>query len=85
MLTRVGADVVIDYQKQDFTQAELKYDVIFDVVGKSPYRKSLKCLSAEGRYILANVGFTPMLRGAWTSKTTDKTVISTMAGEGKQS
>ncbi|MFK7863146.1 MAG: NAD(P)-dependent alcohol dehydrogenase [Pseudohongiellaceae bacterium] len=81
MLTETGADHVIDYEKEDFTEAENQYDVIFDVVGKSPYAKSLRRLNPGGRYILANVGFTPMLRGFWTTKTSDKTVISAMAKE----
>jgi NADPH:quinone reductase-like Zn-dependent oxidoreductase len=83
MLTQTGADFVIDYEEQDFTKSDQKYDVIFDVVGKSPYKKSLGCLNLKGRYILANVGFTPMIRGVWTSKTTDKIVISAMAQEGR--
>ncbi|MBL4573140.1 MAG: NAD(P)-dependent alcohol dehydrogenase [Gammaproteobacteria bacterium] len=84
VLVDAGADFVIDYEVEDFTKAELNYDVIFDVVGKSPYQKSLQRLNPKGRYLLANVGFTPMLRGVWTSKTTDKTVISAPAGERKQ-
>jgi NADPH:quinone reductase-like Zn-dependent oxidoreductase len=83
MLTQTGADFVIDYEEQDFTKSDLKYDVIFDVVGKSSFRKSLACLNLRGRYLLANVGFTPMIRGAWISKTTDKAVISSMAPEGE--
>lgn len=83
MLTQTGADFVIDYEEQDFTKSDLKYDVIFDVVGKSSFRRTLGCLNSKGRYLLANVGFTPMIRGAWTSKTTDKTVISTIAPEGE--
>lgn len=83
MLSETGADCVIDYEAVDFTAAGRSYDVIFDVVGKSPYRKSLKCLNPGGRYLLANVGFTPMLRGVWTTKTTDKTVISAPAPERK--
>lgn len=81
MLSETGADYVIDYEKEDFTESETKYDVIFDVVGKSPYRKSIRQLNTGGRYILANVGFTPMLRGLWTSRTSNKTVISAMAKE----
>ena len=83
MLSEAGADFVIDYEAEDFTDAERKYDVIFDVVGKSPYKKSLQCLNPNGRYLLANVGFTPMIRGVWTSKTTDKTVITAPAPERK--
>ena len=83
MLTEAGADFVIDFEAEDFTNVERKYDVIFDVVGKSPYKKSLQCLNPNGRYLLANVGFTPMIRGVWTSKTTDKTVIAAPAPERK--
>lgn len=83
MLIAAGADYVIDYEAIDFTESKQTYDVIFDVVGKSHYGKTLERLNPGGRYILANVGFAPMLRGAWTSRTTDKTVISAMAPEVK--
>lgn len=81
MLLEAGADSVIDYETEDFTASALNYDVIFDVVGKSNYRECLKHLNPKGRYLLANVGFTPMLRGMWTTMTTDKTVVSALAAE----
>jgi 2-desacetyl-2-hydroxyethyl bacteriochlorophyllide A dehydrogenase len=81
MLRRIGADEVIDYTVTDFTGGLEKYDVIFDVVGRSPYSRSLTCLTTGGRYILANVGFTPMLRGLWTTLISDKRVITAMAAE----
>lgn len=81
MLLDAGANFAIDYEAEDFTDSTLSYDVIFDVVGKSPYKRSLQCLKSGGRYLLANVGFTPMLRGVWTSRSTDKTVISAPAPE----
>jgi NADPH:quinone reductase-like Zn-dependent oxidoreductase len=83
MLRELGADAVIDYTQRDFAEGLEKYDVIFDVVGKSPYSKSLSRLTRGGRYILANVGFTPMLRGVWTTLISDKTVVSAMAAESK--
>lgn len=83
MLTEIGADFVIDYKAEDFTESSKCYDVIFDVVGKSPYKKSLERLKSGGRYVLANVGFTPMIRGFWTSRGGNKRVITAMAKEQK--
>ena len=42
MLQALGADDVIDYTREDFTQNGQTYDVIFDVVGKSPFSRSLR-------------------------------------------
>lgn len=84
MLRDTGADEVINYEECDFTTKTEKYDVIFDVVGQSHYSRSLHCLKKGGRYVLANVGFTPMLRGLLTSLISDKTVITAMAPETKE-
>lgn len=75
MLREIGADHVIDYQRQDFTRNGGTYNVIFDVIGRSDYARSLSSLSAQGRYLLANPGFSQMFRSRWTSRVTDKTVI----------
>jgi NADPH:quinone reductase-like Zn-dependent oxidoreductase len=44
MVRSIGADYVIDYTKEDFTQGERRYDVILDNVGNrsfSDYRRAL--------------------------------------------
>lgn len=79
MLRSLGADHVIDYEQQDFTQNGEIYDVILDVVGTSPYSRSLKSLKATGRYLLANTLPIVMLRALWTSKTSSKQVIFELA------
>jgi NADPH:quinone reductase-like Zn-dependent oxidoreductase len=76
MLRSIGADHVIDYTTEDFTQSRETYDVIFDVVGKSSYSRSIKSLKQNGRYLLANPGLSHMVRGLWTSKTSSKKVIT---------
>lgn len=76
MVRSIGADHVIDYTQKDFTKSDETYDVIFDVVGKSPYSSSLKSLNENGRYLLANPGLEQMVRGRWTSLRSSKKVIT---------
>ena len=66
MLRSIGADQVIDYRQEDFTENGQRYDVIVDVVGKSPFARSVKALKPNGRYILGNPSFLSMLRARWT-------------------
>jgi NADPH:quinone reductase-like Zn-dependent oxidoreductase len=47
----LGADHVIDYNKEDFTHNINTYDIIFDTVGKASYKKSKKALKANGIFI----------------------------------
>ncbi|MCC7562927.1 MAG: zinc-binding dehydrogenase [Methanobacterium sp.] len=47
----IGADKVIDYTKEDFTQSEETYDIIFDAVGKFSSSKAKKSLANGGVYI----------------------------------
>ena len=38
MVRSIGADQVIDYTKEDFTQTRERYDVMLDLVGNRRYR-----------------------------------------------
>jgi len=53
MVKSLGAEKVIDYTQDDFTQRGDKYDVIFDAVGKIAYSKRKKSLTKSGKYISA--------------------------------
>jgi NADPH:quinone reductase-like Zn-dependent oxidoreductase len=76
MLRSIGADHVIDYAREDFTQNGETYDAIMDVVGKSSFSQSIRCLKTNGRYVLCNPSLSGMLRGQWVSMTTERKVIS---------
>ena len=56
MLRSLGADQVIDYMQEDFTENGQTYDGIFDVIGKSSFSFSIRSLKQNGRYLLANLG-----------------------------
>ena len=74
MLRSIGADQVIDYTQEDFTERGEIYDVILDVVGKISFSRSDKALKQNGYYLLANPG-SQMVRGLRTRMTSSKKVI----------
>jgi len=51
MVRSLGADKVIDYTKEDFTQSGAVFDVIFDAVGKIAPQKRKKSLTESGIYL----------------------------------
>jgi NADPH:quinone reductase-like Zn-dependent oxidoreductase len=56
LIKSLGADVVIDYQTQDFTKTEMRFDFIFDSVGKSSFRQCKPLLTKKGIYISTELG-----------------------------
>jgi NADPH:quinone reductase-like Zn-dependent oxidoreductase len=57
LIKSLGADVVIDFQKEDFTKLEHKFDFIFDAVGKSSFFKCKHLLKPKGIYISTELGY----------------------------
>lgn len=78
-LRTLGADKVIDYTQEDFTRNGESYDVIFDIIGKSPFARSVRSLKPNGRYLIANPsGLIQFVRGKWTSRRGSKRVLFEM-------
>ncbi|MBK7959234.1 MAG: NAD(P)-dependent alcohol dehydrogenase [Bacteroidetes bacterium] len=56
LLKSLGADVVIDYQTEDYTSIETKFHFIFDSVGKSSFGACKPLLLNQGIYISTEFG-----------------------------
>jgi NADPH:quinone reductase-like Zn-dependent oxidoreductase len=54
MVKSLGADKVIDYTKEDFSESSETYDVIFDAVDKLPSSRGKKVLKKTGMYLNVN-------------------------------
>jgi NADPH:quinone reductase-like Zn-dependent oxidoreductase len=57
LVQSLGADEVIDYTRQDFTQLNKKFQVIFDAVGKSSFGKCKPLLVEKGIYMSTELGY----------------------------
>ncbi len=73
LVKSLGADTVIDYQTQDFTKTNTRFQFIFDAVGKSSFKQCKPLLTDKGIYISTELGkngenifyalFTPLFGG----------------------
>jgi NADPH:quinone reductase-like Zn-dependent oxidoreductase len=70
-----GADHVVDYTKEDFTERGETYDVIFDTIGKTRFSPTFRCLNEKGTYLLGNPGLGQLVRAPLTSKKGGRKVI----------
>jgi NADPH:quinone reductase-like Zn-dependent oxidoreductase len=77
----LGADQVIDYTAEDFTQNGETYDLIFDILGKSSFSQCKSSLKQNGIYLLASFKMKPLYQMLWTKIVGSQKVICAMASE----
>jgi NADPH:quinone reductase-like Zn-dependent oxidoreductase len=75
MVKAIGADKVIDYTQEDFTQNGNQYDLIFDVVAKSSFLDCKGVLSSEGIYITSEFSPWFALQAKWISMTDGQKMV----------
>jgi NADPH:quinone reductase-like Zn-dependent oxidoreductase len=76
MVKSLGADHVIDYTQEDFTQNGETYDIILDsVVGKTSFSRCKNSLKPNGFYLAVAGGLPEMIQMVWTGMVGSKKVI----------
>jgi NADPH:quinone reductase-like Zn-dependent oxidoreductase len=76
----LGADQVIDYTQEDFTENGKTYDIIFDTVGKRSFSECKGSLTDAGIYLTTVPTPVIMLQALWTAKSGSKKVKFVAAG-----
>lgn len=72
LVSSLGADRVIDYTQEDFTQGTERYDVIFDVVAKRTFAECRRALGPHGIYVTTHISLPLLLRSFWLALTSGK-------------
>ncbi|MFC1921712.1 NAD(P)-dependent alcohol dehydrogenase [Chloroflexota bacterium] len=76
LVKSLGADKVVDYTKEEFTQNGETYDIIFDVVGgKISFSKCRNSLKQNGFFLAVAGGLKEAIQMLWTSVVGSKKVI----------
>jgi NADPH:quinone reductase-like Zn-dependent oxidoreductase len=74
LVESLGADRVIDYTRDDFSETDERYDVIMDTVGNAPYSRAKRSLKPDGRFLMVIGDLGQMIRGGF-----QKDVVSARA------
>ena len=64
----LGADIVIDYANETYSNGGQNWDVIADTVAASSFRRCLPLLKDGGRYLCIAGGLADMFVGKWGAK-----------------
>jgi NADPH:quinone reductase-like Zn-dependent oxidoreductase len=81
LVKSLGANHVIDYTKEDFTDNGMSYDIIVDTAGTAPFSRIKNSLKEGGRLLLVLGGLPDMLQIPWVLMTSNKKIIAGPANE----
>ncbi len=80
MVKELGADYVIDYTSEDFTNNGKQYNIIFDTVGKTTFSHCKNALTEKGIYLSSVISIPLFLQMMKTSLFGKKKVKSSSTG-----
>ncbi len=81
LVNSLGAEYVIDYNKQNFTMRKDTYDVIYETVGKVPFSDCIKVIKPKGTVIIGSGGISDMLNGVFKKITRGINFVSGVSAE----
>ncbi len=82
LVSRIGADDVIDYRAQDFTETGQSYDLILDTAGTAPYGRCEQLLKPGGRLLVVQGTLAQALGMGGPRKSSGRKLISGVARPG---
>lgn len=81
LVRSIGADQVIDYTREDFSQSSRRYDVIVDTAGTAPFSRSDRVLEKGGRLLVVLGGLVDLITAPLAGLLGKKKVIAGPASE----
>jgi NADPH:quinone reductase-like Zn-dependent oxidoreductase len=81
MVKSLGADKVIDYTQEDYTESGETYDLILDTVGKTSFSHCKRSLKQNGVFLPVVMDLTELIQIIWTTMRNGKKVKGGVAGE----
>jgi NADPH:quinone reductase-like Zn-dependent oxidoreductase len=76
LVNSLGADVVVDYTKQDFTTNGERYDVILDAAGTASFSRIKNSLTERGRFIPVLGSLTDLVKAPVVNATGQQRIVS---------
>lgn len=80
LVRKAGADFIIDYTREDFTNSDKAYDVILDAVGKRSFSACKRVLASKGIYLTTEPKLSILLQMMRTSLFKGKRAVFAAAG-----
>lgn len=80
----LGAKRVIDYTQTDFSEGSERYNLVFDVLGRSSFARCKKVLTADGRYVRVSFKVNQLLQMGWTHVFGSQKVICALSPQVKE-
>lgn len=80
MVKSLGADKVIDYTQEDFTKTGVRYDIIFDSVGKTSFSRCKNSLTKKGIYLTTVLGMPIIFQMLLSTRFSPKKAAITFTG-----